>query len=258
MDRRGLRGVRVLHGSGRLWPVEFWPIHFWPINFLCCGWCWCGLECLCCCVLVCVLLCVCCFLWLFVVCCCGPWGVCGCGSCGVCCCLLLWLWLWFVLVVWLLVWTILRRTPLSRTPFRRTPSGGLPPPDCQKFRAFFSVSRHQFRSFSLSLCVFSLNFGGFCEDRGRQMCTFGVLVLLCEAPAALKPPGFHTTSRVPKRAHLRVPVFTKTTKIPREDTQREKKEKNVRWEREKKARNFGPSHPSGFDFFWVFAPPLGP
>ena len=39
VDRRGLRGVRVLHGSGRLWPVQFWPIHFWPINFLCCGWC---------------------------------------------------------------------------------------------------------------------------------------------------------------------------------------------------------------------------
>ena len=44
-----------------------------------------------------------------------------------------------------------------------------------KFRAFFSVSHHQFRSFSLSLSVFSWFFGGVCEDRGRQMCTFGVL-----------------------------------------------------------------------------------
>ena len=59
------------------------------------------------------------------------------------------------------------------------------------------------------------------------MFTFGVLGLSCEAPAALKPPGFHTTTREPKRAHLRVPVFTKTkqkptktNKIQREDDQK--------------------------------------
>ena len=62
-------------------------------------------------------------------------------------------------------------------------------------------------------------FGGVCEDRDLQMCTFGVLGLSCEAPGALKPPGLHTTAREPKRAHLRVPVFTNTTKIQREDTQ---------------------------------------
>ena len=32
------------------------------------------------------------------------------------------------------------------------------------------------------------------------MCTFGVLGLSFEAPAAPKPPGFHTTAREPKRA----------------------------------------------------------
>ena len=30
---------------------------------------------------------------------------------------------------------------------------------------------------------------------GAQMCTFGVLWLSCEAPAAPKPPGFHTTAK---------------------------------------------------------------
>ena len=55
------------------------------------------------------------------------------------------------------------------------------------------------------------------------MCTFGVLGFSCEAPAAPKPPGFHTTAREPKRAHLRVPVFTKTTKIQRENNQWETK-----------------------------------
>ena len=39
------------------------------------------------------------------------------------------------------------------------------------------------------------------------MFTFGVLGLSCEAPAAPKPPGFHTTAREPKRGHLRVPEW---------------------------------------------------
>ena len=50
----------------------------------------------------------------------------------------------------------------------------------------------------------------------------GVLRLSYKAPAA-----FHTTTRKPKRAHLRVPVFTRTTKIQR-DTQRER-QKEQRW-----------------------------
>ena len=66
-----------------------------------------------------------------------------------------------------------------------------------KFRAF---SRHQFRSFSLSLCLL-------------------VVFWWCEAPVAPKPLGFHTTAREPKRAHLSAPAFTNTTKIQREDTQ---------------------------------------
>ena len=70
------------------------------------------------------------------------------------------------------------------------PKGGRP-----KISRFFSLSHLHFRSFSLSLCVFSWFCGGVWKRRGRQMCTFGVLGLLCEAPAAPKPPELHTTAR---------------------------------------------------------------
>ena len=49
-----------------------------------------------------------------------------------------------------------------------------PTPDRPKFRAFFTVSRHQFRSFCLSLCVFSWNYDGFFEGREPSKCTFGL------------------------------------------------------------------------------------
>ena len=39
--------------------------------------------------------------------------------------------------------------------------------------ALFSLSRPHFRSVSLTLCVFSLNFG-VCEGRDSQVCTFGL------------------------------------------------------------------------------------
>ena len=41
--------------------------------------------------------------------------------------------------------------------------GGAP-----NFALFFSVSHHQFRSFCLSLCVFSWNFGGVLKRRGLK------------------------------------------------------------------------------------------
>ena len=54
------------------------------------------------------------------------------------------------------------------------------------------------------------------------MCTFGVLGLSCEAPAAPKPPGLHTTAREPKRAHVRALALRKhyqnsTKGLPREE-----------------------------------------
>ena len=79
-----------------------------------------------------------------------------------------------------------------------------------------------FDSVCLSLCLL-VEFWWCLKCRGPEMCAFGVLWLSCEAPAAPKPPGFHTTGQEPKRAHLSTPVFKNTTKIPREDTQRDKK-----------------------------------
>ena len=70
-----------------------------------------------------------------------------------------------------------RRTALRRTALRRT---------TQHVALFFPL-RPPVRSFSLSLGVFSWNFGGVFEGRHPLMCTFGVLGLSCEDPAALGP-----------------------------------------------------------------------
>ena len=83
---------------------------------------------------------------------------------------------WSILLLWLLlVWTLrtlLRRTPLRRFPLRRPPYARPP-----KILFFYSLS--------LSLGVFSLNFGGVFEGWGAQMCmAFG---LSCETPAGLGP-----------------------------------------------------------------------
>ena len=74
------------------------------------------------------------------------------------------------------------------------PKGG----GAQNFALFFS-RLPLITFFLLSLGVFSWNFGGVFEGRPLK-CAFGVLGL----PGAPKPPGFHTTVREPKRAHLRV------------------------------------------------------
>ena len=96
--------------------------------------------------------------------------VCRCGVCSI-----------FVGAskIWTLPRLPLRRNPLPRLPLRRTPLLRT----AQNF-AFFSLSRPHFRSLSLSLGVFSWNSGGVIEGRDPQMCTFGVLGLSCETPAA--------------------------------------------------------------------------
>ena len=75
---------------------------------------------------------------------------------------------------------------------------------------------------------------------------------------------FHTTTREPKRAHLRVPAFKNTTKIPREDPpEREEKNEFPAGERKKSAKFWAPN-PSGPQpfvphLFWGRAPtPPGP
>ena len=50
------------------------------------------------------------------------------------------------------------------------------------------------------------------------------------------PPGCHTTTREPKRAHLSVPVFKNTTKIPREDPQKREERKKFPAGEKKRAK----------------------
>ena len=134
-----------------------------------------------------------------------------------------------------------------------------PPPDCPKFR-FFPLSRHQFRSF-FSLSVSSLNFGGFCEDRDPQMCTFGL------SGCGVKPQrhrgrrGFTQQPENSKRAHFTAPTLPNTTKKTNQESE------TGGGRRKKKTRNFGPptlpfgappfESPlfSGPHFFWVWAHP---
>ena len=70
------------------------------------------------------------------------------------------------------------------------------------------------------------------------------------------PPGFHTTARELQTCTFKGPAASNTTKIPREDTQREKKSEKGTGRGEEKARNFGPPpsgpHPSSpLQFFFL-------
>ena len=56
---------------------------------------------------------------------------------------------------------------------------------------------------------------------------------------APKPPGFHTTAREPKHAHLRAPALQTPPKFNEKTPRETQKERNFRWERAKKERNFG-------------------
>ena len=98
----------------------------------------------------------------------------------------------------------------------------------QNFALFFPCPAAKFVLFSLSGGLL-VEFWWCLKRRGAQMCTFGVLgAVVCEPrrPGLVGPPGFHTTAREPKRAHLSAPVSKNTTKIQREDTHRGKKRTN--------------------------------
>ena len=89
-----------------------------------------------------------------------------------------------------------------------------------KFRAFFSLTATIFFLSSLSWGSFSCNFGGVFEAQGRSnVHVWSSLVVVCEPrrPGLVGPPGFHTTTREPKRAHLSAGA-SNTTRIPREDS----------------------------------------
>ena len=84
-----------------------------------------------------------------------------------------------------------------------------------------------------SVCLTStmLKNGSTIEDRTR-----GSRRTPQKAP---KPPGFHTTTREPKRVHLRVPVFKNTTKIQRKGPTREGEKNKNCGGREKKSEILG-------------------
>ena len=99
-------------------------------------------------------------------------------------------------------------------------------------------------------------FGGVWKRRGFEMCTFRVLGLSCEGPAAPsfekkhthttqhRPPGFHRTTRGRKQAHLRSQPTKTRPKFHEKTSRREKKrhenipreKKRMKWRREKKKK----------------------
>ena len=72
-----------------------------------------------------------------------------------------------------------------------------------------------------------------------------VLLVLDPPVPPLRWTTLHTTAREPKRACLRAPAFKNTTKIQREDSQRQTKRTKWQWERGKKRAKFRDPHPSG-------------
>ena len=121
-------------------------------------------------------------------------------------------------------------------------NGGGPKGGGPKISRFFSLSRRKIRSFLPSL---GGSFRGILvvfEAPGRSnVHVWSSRGVVCEPrrPGLVWPPGFHTTVRESKRAHLRVPAFKKTTKIQREDTQRGKKRTNFAAGQGKKSEILG-------------------
>ena len=93
----------------------------------------------------------------------------------------------------------------------------------------FSISRSHFRSFFLSLGIFSCLFFTLCGSyRGILVVFWSSRTLKCARGDS------HDSPRAKTRT---VPADQNTTKIPREDPQREKKRRKWGWEKKKK-RNF--------------------
>ena len=114
--------------------------------------------------------------------------------------------------------------PLRWTTLRRT---------AQNFALFFSPSPASIFALFVSVCLL-VEFWWCFEAPGPSNAPVGSSWAVVWGPAAPKPPGFHTTARETRRAHLRVPFFTKTTKIEREDTEREEERK---WSERRKKKD---------------------
>ena len=173
--------------------------------------------CVCLCVFVCVFVCVC-------VCVC----VCLCVFVGVCVCLCgvgvgftvsVWGFQGFGLVMFGAPGTALPRTALPGPPFPWTP---------------FPWTA---QNFALPAPIFVLFLSLSLWGSSR------VFVSLSG------PPGLHTTAREPKRAHLSAPALRTPPKFHEKTPREGRKERILRRDRKKKARNFGSTlrvpHPSG-------------
>ena len=94
---------------------------------------------------------------------------------------------------------------------------------------------------SLSVCLL-VEFWWCLKRWGDQMCTFGVLWLSCETPAALGPPGFHMTTRELQTCKFESPGASKTPPKFNEKTARERDKKSENGAgKGKKERHFGRS-----------------
>ena len=143
--------------------------------------------------------------------------------------------------------------------FPGPPSAGPPSAGPPKISLFFFPFPPPFRSFCVSLGVFSLNFGGVFEGRHPEMCTFGLsgFGVNPRRPHQTGPPGLaHDSPRTPN-VHISRPLRFKTPpkfheKTPQRDTERAK-----RWK--KKREILGPPRfgapPFRSSTFFTFGPP---
>ena len=161
-------------------------------------------------------LCVCCVCVVCVVC-CVLCAVC-CVLCGVGACFAV---SWSGVSCGVLVWTALPGTAL--------------PLDRPKFRSFFPSPTTQNSFFSsLSGCLLVEILVVFLKAGTLKCARLGSP---CETPAVSRPS--HDNPKNSKRAHLSAPAL-QTPKFHEKTNKRGRKERILRREREKKARNFGP------------------
>ena len=92
---------------------------------------------------------------------------------------------------------------------RTKDGGGRRGGESPKFRAFFVPLQAQFSFFSPSLVGLFVEFWWCLKRRGRQMCTFGVLWLTCESPAASRILNLYNPSKISSGG-----IFVIDNKIP--------------------------------------------
>ena len=125
--------------------------------------------------------------------------------------------------------------------------------------ALFSLSRHNFHSSLPLLGLLLLNFGGVFEGRDPEMCTFGVLELSCETPAAPPDRAADTTTRELQTCTFHGPALQTPPKFhEKTPPEREERMKFPAGARKKSAKFWAP-HPSGPNLVPPFGPPpFGP